>query len=228
MSPINFLRAAVATGVAASFALPALSASAIGGAIPQGDPKVECGFSDSSQVIYVDPSNFETPPSSAVYIWFSDWLEDNDPFFPGSVEYILTPPDGDFDVEISFTTANESYGPIDALDSVYAPNFDDGDEWGPTEWPGLFLLRAVEVMGGGLGPGGWSWAEFAEAQEFVSIILDEDSYPLRFTVDIADGGCILTITYRIADRCNGPYGYLCEYLENRTEPKPVTPLPNTL
>lgn len=228
---MNILRAAVATGVAASFALPALSASAIGGAVPQGNPTGDCSFSDSSQVVYVDPSNFDDPPSpdpnnvEVVYNWFYAWLENNDPFFPGSVEYILTPLDGNFDVEISFMTANESYGPIDALDTVYNPNFDDGDEWGPTEWPGLFLLRAVEVMGGGLG--NWNWTAL-DADDFVSIIMDEDSYPLRFTVNIGDGDCTLAITYRIADRCDGPYGYLCEYLENRTDPKPVTPLPNTL
>ena len=221
----TILRTAATFGVAVTFALPGASAHAVGGLLPQGG--IGCEFSDSSQVIYVDPSNFETPPTSGVYIWFSEWLEDNDPFFPTSIEYILSPSNPNLDVEISFQTDDDFYGPIDALDVVYDPNFDDGDVWGPTEWPGLFLLRAVEVMGGGLGPGGWSWGD-SDADDFVSIILDESSYPLRFTVDLGDGQCTLSITYRIADRCSGPYGYLCEYLEKRTQPQPATALPSTL
>ncbi len=228
----NKSKIAAAVGVALMASLPAVEASAFGGLLPRGGNS--CSFTPSSQTVYVDANNLPTPPNtppSPPLSWFrAGWLEDSSNFNPSSVPYAvsLTGIGPDPAVQISFSAGGTLYGPIDVDESVYEPDF---YEEGPTENPGDFLLRALDVMLGGFDTGIYN---LPAAQIFAGTIVNWTSYPLTFTVEIGETGgsfealCSYSITY-VIDYSDFSWDFdidLSDYLPE--QPAITSPLPDTL
>lgn len=213
------------SAIALSFAITA-SATAVGSSSPVQAGPLSCSFSPNSISATIDPAFFESASDPGGL----DGLTP-DMFEPVSISIIPTTniPDGEASVSFDMTVGGEEYGPV-TVPGV--GNF--GTDGTPVDFPSIAVMGFLSSIGAALIDESDVdfLSDFPNIDAFYGALMDPGSYPISVEFVVSSGGsslCTLTMNLEAGKAstkpCSGPYGHLCEYLEERL--KADQALPNT-
>lgn len=216
MKTFSALPVAAALAVSAAIVLP-------GSPVQAGGIRPTCSFSPGTISATVDPTFFELSNP-----------EDVTPDMFDPVSTSITPtsdiPDGEASVSFNMTIGGEEYGPVtvDGAGPI-------GTSGTPLEFPSIGILGFAGAIGDALFDQGDSefLADFPDQEAFLSAFFNPQSYPMSIEFIVSDsGGPLCSIMFNLeagstsTRPCSGPYGHLCDYLDQRTAASET--LPNTL